>query len=100
MKHEGMARAMSELDDDLIASACQYRAKPHKTYLFPRMLAAAACLVLIATAALVMHRTPETDIYIDGTALSADPVPIDQPMPMGTRRPQHRCADAVPVPLV
>ena len=71
MKHEGMARAMSELDDDLIASACQYRAKPHKTYLFPRMLAAAACLVLIATAALVMHRTPETDIYIDGTALSA-----------------------------
>ena len=73
---------MSELDDDLIASACQYRAKPHKTYLFPRMLAAAACLVLIATAALVMHRTPETDIYIDGTALSADPVPIDQPMPM------------------
>ena len=29
-----------------------------------------------------MHRTPETDIYIDGTALSADPVPIDQPMPM------------------
>ncbi len=45
-------------------------------------LAAAACLVLIATAALVMHRTPETDIYIDGTALSADPVPIDQPMPM------------------
>ena len=82
MKHEGMARAMSELDDDLIASACQYRAKPHKTYLFPRMLAAAACLVLIATAALVMHRTPETDIYIDGTALSADPVPIDQPMPM------------------
>ena len=82
MKHEGLARAMSELDDDLIASACQYRAKPHKTYLFPRMLAAAACLVLIATAALVMHRTPETDIYIDGTALSADPVPIDQPMPM------------------
>lgn len=82
MKHEGMARAMSELDDDLIASACQYRAKPHKTYFFPRMLAAAACLVLIATAALVMHRTPETDIYIDGTALSADPVPIDQPMPM------------------
>ena len=46
------------------------------------MLAAAACLVLISTAALVMHRTPETDIYIDGTALSADPVPIDQPMPM------------------
>ena len=82
MKHEGMARAMSELDDDLIASACQYRAKPHKTYLFPRMLAAAACLVLIATAALVVHRTSETDIYIDGTALSADPVPIDQPMPM------------------
>ena len=43
-----MARAMSELDDDLIASACQYRAKPHKTYLFPRMLAAAACLVPVS----------------------------------------------------
>ena len=73
---------MSELDDDLIASACEYRAKPRKTYLFPRMLAAAACFVLIATAALVTRRAPETDIYIDGTALSASPVPIDQPMPM------------------
>ena len=39
---------MSKLDDDLIASACQYRAKPHKTYLFPRMLAAAACLVPVS----------------------------------------------------
>ena len=81
MKHEVMARAMSELDDDLVTSAYDYR--PRKVRAFPRVLAAAACLALILTAALTMtHRAPETGILIGGTVLAADPVPIDQPAPM------------------
>mgnify|MGYP004470572289 CR=1 FL=1 len=80
MKHEVMARAISELDDELIASACDYR--PRRVRAFPRVLAA-ACLALILTAALTMtRRAPETDILIGGTALSAAPIPIDQPAPM------------------
>ena len=81
MKHEVMARAMSELDDDLIAGAYAY--KPRQKFPLPRVLAAAACLALILTAALTMtRRAPETDIPIGGTALSAAPIPIDQPAPM------------------
>ena len=80
MKHEAMVRAMSALDDDLIAEALR-AAKPRKVRAFPRVLAAAACLALIVTAALT-RRAPETDILIGGTVLTQAPVPIDQPAPM------------------
>lgn len=82
MKHEAMVRAMSALDDDLIAEA-HSAARPRKRRAFPRVLAAAACLALIVTAALTLtRRAPETDILIGGTALTGAPVPIDQPAPM------------------
>lgn len=82
MKHESMVRAMSALDDDLIAEA-RGAAGSRKARAFPRVLAAAACLALIMTAALTLtRRAPETDILIGGTALTGAPVPIDQPAPM------------------
>lgn len=82
MKHEAMVRAMSALDDDLIAEALS-AAGPRKVRAFPRVLAAAACLALIVTAALTLtRRAPETDILIGGTVLTGAPVPIDQPAPM------------------
>lgn len=82
MKHEAMVRAMSALDDDLIAEA-HSAARPRKRRAFPRVLAAAACLALIVTAALTLtRRAPETDILIGGTTLTEAPVPIDQPAPM------------------
>lgn len=82
MKHEAMVRAMSALDDDLIAEALS-AAGPRKARAFPRVLAAAACLALIVTAALTLtRRAPETDILIGGTVLTGAPVPIDQPAPM------------------
>ena len=82
MKHEAMVRAMSALDDDLIAEALS-AAKPRKVRAFPRVLAAAACLALIVTAALTLtRRAPETDILIGGTVLTGAPVPIAQPAPM------------------
>ena len=81
MKHEVMARAMSELDDDLIAGAYAY--KPHQKFPLPRVLAAAACLALILTAAFTASRSAERDtLYIGGTALTGAPVPIDSPAPL------------------
>ena len=81
MKHEVMARAMSELDDDLIAGAYAY--KPRQKFPLPRVLAAAACLALILTAAFTASRSAERDtLYIGGTALTGAPVPIDSPAPL------------------
>lgn len=97
MKHEVMARAMGELDDELIADAYDFAVKKRKVRTFPRVLAAAACLALILTAALtVTHRVPETGIVIGGTALSDVPVPIDQPAPMAL---DARGADAQPLEI-
>lgn len=81
MKHEVLARAMGELDDELIADAYAY--KPRKRYTLPRVLAAAACLVLVLAAALTMTRDAlPAEIEIEGTALSSSPIPISQAAPM------------------
>ena len=83
MKHEMMLRAIGEIDDDLVAQAHRRRAKAHKRRALPRMLAAAACLALILTAAFTALRNAERDtLYIGGTALTGAPVPIDSPAPL------------------
>lgn len=77
MKHEVLARAMGELDDELIAGAYAY--KPRKRYALPRVLAAAACLVLVLAAALTMTRnTLPAEIEVEGAALSSKAIPIGQ----------------------
>ena len=81
MKHEVLARAMGELDDELIDSAYAY--KPRKRYTLPRVLAAAACLVLVLTAALTMtHDALPAKIEVEGAALSSGAIPISQAAPM------------------
>ena len=81
MKHEVMARALGELDDELIDSAYAY--KPRKRYTLPRVLAAAACLVLVLAAALTMTRNAlPAEIEIEGAALSSKAIPISQSAPM------------------
>ena len=83
MKHEMMLRAIGEIDDDLVAQAYICRAKAHKRRALPRMLAAAACLALILTAAFTASRSAERGtLYIGGTALTGAPVPIDSPVPL------------------
>ncbi len=75
MKHEVLTRAMGELDDELIADAY----KPHKRYTLPRVLAAAACLVLVLAAALTMTRDAlPAKVEVEGTALSSKAIPISQ----------------------
>ena len=81
MKHEVLARAMGELDDELIAGAYAY--KPRKRYTLPRVLAAAACLVLVLAAALTMTRDAlPAKVEVEGAALSSSPIPISQPAAM------------------
>lgn len=93
MKHEMMLRAIGEIDDDLVAEACAHRA--HKKNAAVRMLAAAACLALILTAAFTMVRNAERDtLYIAGTVLTGSPVPIDSPMPLAL---DGRSMDAPPL---
>ena len=74
MKHEMMLRAIGEIDDDLVAQAYKRRAKAHKRRALPRMLAAAACLALILTAAFTASRNAERGtLFIGGTALTGAP---------------------------
>ena len=81
MKHESMARALTQLDDALIAEA--EACAPRRRRVFPRMLALAACLALAVTAALTLARpAPKADIFIGGTLLAEASIPIDQPAPM------------------
>ena len=94
MKHEAMVRAMSELDDELICAAREYRPRARKTYIIPRVLAAAACLALIVTAAVLSLRAPQTAVLIDGTKLAAEPIAVAQAMPLAL---DGRSADAQPL---
>lgn len=80
MKHEATARALSQLDDELIAEAERY-APPARQRYIPRMLALAACLALVLAAALT-RTPPKADIYIGDTLLGSGGVTIDAPMPL------------------
>lgn len=98
MKHEAMARALTQLDDDLIASARDYVPKKRRANPYPRILAMAACLVLVIGAALFMQRAPAADIFIGETALEGGAIMIDAPAPMAleARSPE---VQALSVPL-
>ena len=81
MKHEAIARALTQLDDALIAEAASH--VPRKGRYFPHVLAAAACLALVLAAAVTMTRsTLPAEIRIGGSALSSAPIPIEQPAPL------------------
>lgn len=67
MKYEMLARAMSELDDDLLEDA-QRGAKPRGGW--RRWCAAAACLVLLCTGAL-WYRAPA--VTMNGSAVTQTP---------------------------
>lgn len=95
MKHEAIARAVSELDGALIAEALAYR--PRRRRYLPRALAAAACLALIVTAAFLAQRAPQAGLFIGGTPLADDPIPIEQPAPMALA--PARAAQPLSIPL-
>lgn len=81
MKHEATARALTQLDDDLITVAEDYRPSARSRRVFPRVLAMAACFALIVAAALTAAR-PKADIYLDGALLGSADIRIEVPAPL------------------
>lgn len=81
MKHEAMARALSQLDDDLITEAEDYAPPSRRRRYFPRVAALAACFALVLAAALNLSH-PKADIYLGETLLGSGGVIIEAPMPL------------------
>lgn len=78
MKHETLARALSELDDELLVEAETYRPRQRGR---TRLLTAAACLALVVAAALSLAR-PKADIYLGETLLERGGIALDVPAPL------------------
>lgn len=74
MKHEVMARAITELDSALLEDAQQ--AGPKAVGHWRRWCAAAACLVLVCALALPLSARPAASLR--GTALTARPTPVEE----------------------
>ena len=86
MKNEVMARAITELDDALIEDAMQ--AAPRQISPWRRWCAAAACLVLVAAAGLAVPAVSQPAVSLHGTALTAQPAPVDETAPLRIADPE------------
>lgn len=75
MKHEVMARAITELDSGLLEDA--QLAGPKAVGHWRRWCAAAACLVLVLSCALALPAAGRPAVSLRGTALTAQPTPVE-----------------------
>ena len=76
MKNEAMARAITELDDALLEDAM--KAAPRQIGPWRRWCAAAACLIVVAAAGLAAPAVGRPAVSLHGTALTAEPAPVDE----------------------
>ena len=89
-----MARAITGIDDDLIVSA--YRPAFFKRRMIKCFSAcAAACLIFVSGSIFLSHNNSELEIFINGTAVSAQPVSV---MSHGARQIDPT-VNAITVPL-
>lgn len=78
MKNEAMARAITNIDDELIVDAQRegVRGKSPAAHL-SRWCAAAACLAAVLTAAVMLRAgIGGAEVYMHGEALGTQPVPV------------------------
>lgn len=94
MKNETFVRAVSEIDDDLIAAAYEYTAKSSRKTLLIRICASAACIILILGIAFTFGHTNSIDIFVSGDALSDKPIQISTPAPISEMQ-----REIMPVPI-
>ncbi len=84
MKNELMARAIGEIDDDLLEEARRPFPKKERTFAtITRYAAAAACLIAVFAAVLVtMQKSADIEVSINGVAIAAggDSQPIEIPL--------------------
>lgn len=92
MKNELLARAIGEIDDDLLEEARRPFPKRERTFaMITRYAAAAACLIAVFAAVLVtMQRSADIEVSINGTAIAAGgnsqkPIEIPLAAPLSPR---------------
>lgn len=82
MKNEVFARAITEIDNELIISAHKNRVPRNKRKKWP--LAAAACFLLICGIALYLRSNRRIEVSVYGNTISDRPVTIDIPTPLSS----------------
>lgn len=76
MNNEIMARAMSQIDDELIAEAYEVSAKGKKQGRIIKLLATAACIALVAVSAFSIFSGEKFEVSVGGNTVSNEPVVI------------------------
>lgn len=96
MKNEVFARAITEIDDELILSAHKniVSRKKRKTWFF----AAAACFFLICAAALYLRGSRGIEVFVYGNTISDEPVTIDLPASLSSEQ-RMTVSDALTIPI-
>ncbi len=76
MNNEIMARAMSQIDYELIAEAYEVSAKGKKRGKIIRLLATAACIAVVAVSAFSIFSGEKIEVSVGGKAISNEPVAL------------------------
>ena len=99
MKNEVMARALTDIDDDLIADAHFSARKPKRLSLF-RFGAAAACLILLVGVLFYANMPGGSEITVAGTLLEDEPIAVGKVSPSAfSVSPMQRSDDTLTVSL-
>lgn len=76
MNNEVMARAVTELDDDLIAGAHTFSKKRSFSRTAARLLAAAACITVVLCAVIAFFSFERIEVSVNGEAVSGRPIAV------------------------
>jgi len=95
MKNEVFARAMTEIDEELIASAHKSIVQRPKR---KKRLLAAACFLFICGMALYFVNSGRIEIFVYGHTISNQPVPIEPSASMSPNL-RHTFPDRLTIPI-
>ena len=100
MKNEVMARALTDIDDDLIVDAHTSARKPKRLSLYRFGAAAAACLILAFGILFYTNLPGGGEITVSGTLLADEPVAVGATSPAAfSVSPMQRSDDTLTVSL-
>lgn len=80
MKNETLARAITEIDDELIIDAHSHMST-NKTFRRYLCACAAVCLIFVCAIAIPLHRKSGPVVLMNGQIVSSQPVTVDLPAP-------------------
>lgn len=76
MNRDALARAMTEIDDELISQSFEFSQKNKRNLRFKKLSAVAACFVVIIAALSAFLFGSETRVSVYGTVVSDNPVAV------------------------